>query len=702
MAARYWVGGSAAWDTTAGTKWALTDGGAGGQAVPTSADDVYFTATSGANTVTVTGTQSCNNLTCTGFTGTLTGASTPNLQIYGNMTLVAGMTFNTNLTTLTFKSTTTGKTITTAGKTVAYVTFDGVGGGWTQSDALTSSQDITVTNGTYNTGNFNVTARCLKSNVANTRTITLGSSTVTISGGGDFGQQSVALVSTNLTFNANTSQINVTFGGNKFEGGGVTFYNVSIIVSSSNGTCDISGANTFNNLSIGTSNSGSYEPIYYISANQIVNGTLTLSNNGTYNRRPLIQSNTLGTQRTFKIAALTAGTFADFQDIAVDQTGTVKTITGTSIGDCGGNNYITFNSPKTVYWNLTGSQDWMANGWASTSGGSPATSNYPLPQDTAIFNNAGAATTVNIGSDNSILSNIDMSARTNAMTISSNNSGQIYILGSLTLGSGVTCSAGNYNWKFINRGTTQTITSNGVSLGFAVVVNNIGGTVQLGDALTISSSTTGGGIYLTNGTFNAANYNVTVPNTQLQAGTKTLTMGSGTWTLSGTGTVWNMNTNSSGLTFNVNTANIVLSDTSTTARTFAGGGRTYNNLTIGGTTGTSTLTITGTNTFGTLASTKTVAHTIVFPNVTTTVSGWTITGTSGNVVTLSRTGASGTWTIAKSGGGIISGVDYLSISKSTATPSLTWYAGANSTDDGGNSGWIFTSGLTTSNYFLMF
>jgi len=42
MANRYWVGGSDQWNGTAGTKWALTSGGAGGQTVPTSADDVFF------------------------------------------------------------------------------------------------------------------------------------------------------------------------------------------------------------------------------------------------------------------------------------------------------------------------------------------------------------------------------------------------------------------------------------------------------------------------------------------------------------------------------------------------------------------------------------------------------------------------------------------------------------------------------------
>ena len=42
MADRFWVGGSATWDATAGTKWATTTGGGGGAAVPTAADDVRF------------------------------------------------------------------------------------------------------------------------------------------------------------------------------------------------------------------------------------------------------------------------------------------------------------------------------------------------------------------------------------------------------------------------------------------------------------------------------------------------------------------------------------------------------------------------------------------------------------------------------------------------------------------------------------
>ena len=35
-------------------------------------------------------------------------------------------------------------------------------------------------------------------------------------------------------------------------------------------------------------------------------------------------------------------------------------------------------------------------------------------------------------------------------------------------------------------------------------------------------------------------------------------------------------------------------------------------------------------------------------------------------------------------------VDYLTITNITATGGSSWYAGANSTDGGGNSGWTFT------------
>jgi hypothetical protein len=139
-------------------------------------------------------------------------------------------------------------------------------------------------------------------------------------------------------------------------------------------------------------------------------------------------------------------------------------------------------------------------------------------------------------------------------------------------------------------------------------------------------------------------------------------------------------TTTTNLTFNKNTANIVLSNTSTSARTFDGGGLTFNKLTIGGATGTSTLTINGVNTFSELASTKTVAHTVSL-GANQTVETWSITGTVGNIVTVTSNDPVniGPRILTKSGGGFLTGVDYLTIRGLTGTPiSDTWYVGSNS------------------------
>jgi len=147
---RYWVGGTANWDSIAGTKWALTSGGAGGEAVPTSVDNVYFDANSGA--VSVDGTTVFSaNLDFTGFTGTFTGAIIRTATIYGNLTLSAGMTL-TYAGTFSFAATSGTKTITSNGKALAgSITFNGSGGTFQLVDTLTlgGTGNLTLSAGTF-------------------------------------------------------------------------------------------------------------------------------------------------------------------------------------------------------------------------------------------------------------------------------------------------------------------------------------------------------------------------------------------------------------------------------------------------------------------------------------------------------------------------------------------------------------------------
>jgi hypothetical protein len=254
MASRYWVGGSADWDGTAGSKWAATSGGAGIQAVPTESDDVFFDAASGAVTVTLAGTNDSRDRIFTGFTGTITGSGAQNIA--GSLLLVAGMTYTPN-GAVAFKG--TSKTITSAGKTLSSSgTVEIETGSYSLVDALITAGDLKLTAGTFDANNQNVTAANFISNNSNVRTLTMGSGTFTLTGTGtvwDFGTV------TNLTFNANTSTIKLTSNSasNKtFVGNGRTFNNYWNDTAGA-GVVIITGSNTFNNFKVSAGRTQHFE-----------------------------------------------------------------------------------------------------------------------------------------------------------------------------------------------------------------------------------------------------------------------------------------------------------------------------------------------------------------------------------------------------------------------------------------------------------
>lgn len=244
MANRYWVGGTANWDGTAGTKWALTSGGAGGEPVPTSADDVFFDGASGANTVTISsGNTGAKSITCTGFTGTLAGTAA--ITVSGSITFVAGMTM-TYSGNLTLNAT---ATITSAGKTIGRLTVNGSGITVTLGDALLSSDQVIVTRGTFDTANFNVTCAAFSSNNSNTRTLTFGSSTITATtGAGPTVDAWNTSTTTGLTVTSNTCTFSATRSAAKsFNGGGFDFNGMTLNQGGA-GALTIVGSNTFSNI----------------------------------------------------------------------------------------------------------------------------------------------------------------------------------------------------------------------------------------------------------------------------------------------------------------------------------------------------------------------------------------------------------------------------------------------------------------------
>jgi hypothetical protein len=77
--------------------------------------------------------------------------------------------------------------------------------------------------------------------------------------------------------------------------------------------------------------------------------------------------------------------------------------------------------------------------------------------------------------------------------------------------------------------------------------------------------------------------------------------------------------------------------------------------------------------------------------VTYTLDFFELSGTAGNLVTIDST-TNAAHTFSKSSG--VVDADYLSLEYSTATGGASWYAGANSTNVGNNTGWIFTAAPT--------
>jgi hypothetical protein len=134
-----------------------------------------------------------------------------------------------------------------------------------------------------------------------------------------------------------------------------------------------------------------------------------------------------------------------------------------------------------------------------------------------------------------------MSARTtNTMTLANSLAPSIY--GNWINGTGVTFS-GTGTLMFAGRGS-QTITSAGRTFTQPFTIDTPGGSVTLQDAFETNRSVLAA-LTVNSGTFNANNYNVTFSNggvSSSNANTRTIAVGSGTWTLVRTGNSWNTGT----------------------------------------------------------------------------------------------------------------------------------------------------------------
>ena len=221
----------------------------------------------------------------------------------------------------------------------------------------------------------------------------------------------------------------------------------------------------------------------------------------------------------------------------------------------------------------------------------------------------------------------------------------------------------------------------------------VGGTLTQQDSLICSG---GNGFTLTTGTWIANDFNVALTGAsanRFAINGGTINMGTGTWQTNYAASSGNWWVGSGTIT-NATNSTIKFVTTNNTDYSFLGGTKTYGNIWFARGASTATNTISSSNTFADFKDDGSAAHSILFTTGTTqTVTTFTVSGTAGNLISIDST-TTGTHALVKSGGGTISS-DYLNIQHSVATPSDTWYAGVNSTDNQAattaGSGWIFTA-----------
>lgn len=343
------------------------------------------------------------------------------------------------------------------------------------------------------------------------------------------------------------------------------------------------------------------------------------------------------------------------------------------------------------YW-VGGTGNWSddTNHWATSDGGSPGAGNLPTINDNVWF------TALSNGSDYTVT--IDSTSLCANFTLGAPATGKVTLAGAFVLrvSGSIDLTAGTAGAVLTHSGSVQlqnatsnnTITSHGLSFAAGFTFNTSGITWSLGDDCTCA-----GAASLTNGTIDLQGFTFSIPslsssNTNVRSlkssapGGKLKLTGTGNVMLAATSTNFEINRNSWTIELAANSAAVVQ---------FQGGGLTWpavvsTNTVVG------TFRFTGSNTFKSISYTGGVAHTVAFTAATTTTiedaNGFP-SGSAGNVITVTSITAAN-HNLAKSGGGLISS-DYLSISRSQATPGTTWYAGDHSTDGGNNSGWIFTS-----------
>lgn len=287
--------------------WSNTSGGASSGTTPTTGDSIVFDGGSGTGTYTIDAAFSINT-----FDASAAGALTLvhnafTLTVSGNtFKFSAAMTYTAAAASriVTFTSTSGTTAITSAGKTFAQVITNGAGGAFQLQDDMSvgvgNAGGLTHTAGTLDANNHNLSTSAFASSNSNTRVITMGSGTWTISGFDNTLTTFDLTTTTGLTVNANTSTLAFTYTGNSgrtLQWGNKTFNNVTVAANANPPPIAFNGGGTFNSI-------GLTAPLNVTFA-QVTTYTITAAFNwaGSSSNQLSIRSNVNTAQPTLSVAS---------------------------------------------------------------------------------------------------------------------------------------------------------------------------------------------------------------------------------------------------------------------------------------------------------------------------------------------------------------------------------------------------------------
>ena len=272
-------------------------------AATTEANSISFNISAGTGPVTIN--LAVKNLNFTGFTGSLANSTK---TIYGNLTLVSGMTVTAGGSTTTFAATSGTQTITSAAQTIDFpITINGVGGTVQLVDALTlgSSRTLTLTNGTFNSNAKSVTVGAFNGSNTNTKALNLGTSTITIQSGSSTAGFAVSAAGTTYTSIANSTIVFTTTATSVFSGGagaGTGNQYGTVTMSGLGGTLYLGSSTSSTTLARCTTLNNTVQPCTITNACTTGFTVTNFNLSGTAGNLVTFNSNTVGTARTISQA----------------------------------------------------------------------------------------------------------------------------------------------------------------------------------------------------------------------------------------------------------------------------------------------------------------------------------------------------------------------------------------------------------------